>query len=196
MSPRKKTSWGMIIAVVVMTGVLGYALDAARKDYAKANARALLWKDIVDCSSQAIIVTDENGVIEDWNNGAEKLFGHSAKEVVGRGLGFLMPDTQRESHEEAFFDEQKREELLAGKKVEMTCWAVNKGNELINVSIRIQAVKMNHGHIGIHFIAQIDPVELIEQEFLPKPDAPNKEPPDPDEFTPQMQQQRKLHYRK
>ena len=43
--------------------------------------------DIISESSQdAIILTDQNDLIEYWNKSAERLFGYSADEVLGKGI--------------------------------------------------------------------------------------------------------------
>jgi two-component system CheB/CheR fusion protein len=46
---------------------------------------------IVDSADDAIISQDLNGVIRTWNVGAEKIFGYTAGEVVGRPIFLLVP---------------------------------------------------------------------------------------------------------
>ncbi|MCC6329711.1 MAG: PAS domain S-box protein [Acidobacteria bacterium] len=46
---------------------------------------------IVEASDDAIISKDLDGIIRTWNTGAEKIFGYTAAEAVGRPVTLLMP---------------------------------------------------------------------------------------------------------
>jgi PAS domain S-box-containing protein len=54
------------------------------------DARARL-AAIVESSEDAIIGMTLEGVITNWNQGAERLYGYTAEEVLGRSLEFLVP---------------------------------------------------------------------------------------------------------
>lgn len=68
---------------------------------------------IVDCSQDAIVSQDLDGRITSWNSGAERVYGYSAEEAVGRPMTLLVPE---ESQEE-FASLHRR--LSRGEKVEL-----------------------------------------------------------------------------
>ena len=67
---------------------------------------------IISSSEDAILGIDLDMMITDWNVGAEKVYGYSADEVVGRSVAILIPDDR--------VDEERRiiERIKAGERVE------------------------------------------------------------------------------
>jgi len=56
--------------------------------------------NIVNSSNDAIIGKDQDSIVTDWNKGAEKLFGYSAEEVMGKHIGVILPLDQRDKWHE------------------------------------------------------------------------------------------------
>jgi PAS domain S-box-containing protein len=46
----------------------------------------------------ALVFADPSGVVRIWNSQAERLFGHSAADAVGRTLDLIVPPDYRERH--------------------------------------------------------------------------------------------------
>jgi PAS domain S-box-containing protein len=82
------------ILVVLHDLRLRESLLAARQD---AEERFRLM--IEGVKDYAIFRMDPGGHITDWNPGAERLYGYSAEEVLGRHYGFLFPSDDRSAAE-------------------------------------------------------------------------------------------------
>jgi PAS domain S-box-containing protein len=46
----------------------------------------------------AIVSADREGVIRDWNETAEHIFGHSAGQAIGQTLDLVVPEEERADH--------------------------------------------------------------------------------------------------
>ena len=49
---------------------------------------------VVQATDDSIIVTSLDGTIQRWNPGAERLYGHTAEEAIGRHVSLVMSDEQ------------------------------------------------------------------------------------------------------
>ncbi|MBR1172494.1 PAS domain S-box protein [Bradyrhizobium sp. KB893862 SZCCT0404] len=76
-----------------MVGALKRRSDAERDYHAE---RERLFTAVVESSNDAIITKSLDGTITTWNNAAERVFGYSASEAVGRSIDIIMPDDQRD----------------------------------------------------------------------------------------------------
>ena len=75
---------------------LGAALHRRQSDENLRKADELV-KAVVQASPEAITALDSEGLVRMWNPGAERLFGWSAEEVLGRPLPYIPPE-EREKH--------------------------------------------------------------------------------------------------
>lgn len=56
-------------------------------------------RSILDTVPDATVVITEAGIVRSFNTAAERLFGFSAAEIVGRNVSLLMPSPYREQHD-------------------------------------------------------------------------------------------------
>ena len=113
--------------------------------------RQITWlASIVESSDDAIIGKNLNRIITSWNKGAERIFGYSPEEVIGKPITILIPSERR--HEEDMIIER----LRCGDRTEhFETVRRRKGGDLINVSLTISPVKDTDGKsIGASLIAQ------------------------------------------
>ncbi|HKO44170.1 MAG TPA: PAS domain S-box protein [Pyrinomonadaceae bacterium] len=97
---------------------------------------------IVESSDDAIVSKNLHGIIRSWNKGAERVFGYSAEEVVGKPIHILIPE-DRHAEEELIL-----ERIRSGQRVEhFETIRVCKDGRHINVSLTISPIKNDRGEI-------------------------------------------------
>lgn len=72
----------------VVVGAVITFIDITALKSARDSARQLA--AIVESSHDAILALDERATIVNWNRGAERMFGYTAEEAVGRAIDFLV----------------------------------------------------------------------------------------------------------
>ncbi len=97
---------------------------------------------IVESSEDAIISKDLEGIITSWNRGAEKLFGYTADETIGKPITILIP--RRLIDEEPMILERiRRGEQIANHE---TIRRRKDGRE-INISLTVSPIRSEAGYI-------------------------------------------------
>ncbi len=88
---------------------------------------------IVQSSDDAIVGKDLHGIVLSWNRGAERMYGYTAEEMIGRSIAVLLPEGQDVMSLDAIFGC-----LKAGQRVEpYETVRRTKGGELIDISLRV-----------------------------------------------------------
>ncbi len=97
---------------------------------------------IVASSDDAIVGKDLTGIITDWNAGAERVFGYTRKEAIGRSILMLLPPERQ--HEEA----KILATLRRGDRIDhFETVRVRKDGTRIDVSVSVSPIKDDTGRI-------------------------------------------------
>jgi len=97
---------------------------------------------IVESSDDAIVSKDLNGVIATWNQGAERIFGYTAEEAIGRSITMLLPPDR--------YDEEKKilHRIRNGQRIEhYETVRRRKDGTLVDVSLSVSPVKDADGRV-------------------------------------------------
>jgi two-component system, LuxR family, sensor kinase FixL len=62
-------------------------------------AREAHLQSILETIPDAMVVIDEQGIVQSFSTAAERLFGYKAAEAIGRNVNILMPSPYRENHD-------------------------------------------------------------------------------------------------
>src|SRR5262249_402935 len=97
---------------------------------------------IVQCTDDAILSIDLDGIITSWNGAAERLYGYGAEEVIGQSMTFLIP-ADRLHEENTILDRLPR-----GERVDHYETVGNrKDGRLVDVSLTASPLKDFKGRI-------------------------------------------------
>ena len=101
-----------------------------------------LYAAIVESSDDAILSKDLNGVITSWNNGAQRLFGYTAEEAVGRPVTILFP-ADRLDEEPMILQRIRRGERIDHYETIRK----RKDGNLIDISLTVSPIKNEKGEV-------------------------------------------------
>jgi len=97
---------------------------------------------IVQNSDDAIVAKDLNGIITSWNRSAERIFGYTEQEVLGKPIAIIIPPDLQEE------EVQILQRLRAGERIDhFETVRIAKGGRKVLVSLTISPVKEASGRI-------------------------------------------------
>jgi PAS domain S-box-containing protein len=105
---------------------------------------------VLECTDDAIIgITPQNAIITTWNSSAERLFGYSAREVVGRSAPLLVPPDRRDPMREAL------RQAAMGNAVRCDTVALRRNDSQVDISVAASPVRDHKGDvIGVSMTAR------------------------------------------
>ena len=110
---------------------MGQAPDAAKRLAA-----------IVSSSDDAIISKDVNGVVQSWNRGAERIFGYTAEEAIGKPITIIIPEERLDEETEVL------RRIRAGQTVDhFETVRRAKDGHLVEISLTVSPIRNDDGRI-------------------------------------------------
>lgn len=124
-------------AVVGMIGMIQDITERRQADELRGRLAA-----VVESSTDAVVSKTLESIITTWNQGAERLFGYKAEEVIGKPVTLLIPP-EHIDEEPAILERIKSgESVLPYQTVR-----VRKDGTLVDVSLAISPIRDSHGQI-------------------------------------------------
>jgi PAS domain S-box-containing protein len=105
---------------------------------------------VIDSTDDAVVTKSAQQIVMSWNHGAQRLYGYSAEEAIGRPISFIIP--------EARYGEELHilESVLRGEAVDhYETDRVRKDGTLVRVSLTVSPIRDRDGRvIGASAIAR------------------------------------------
>jgi two-component system, chemotaxis family, CheB/CheR fusion protein len=119
----------------------GMVMDLAQSRQNDPNA-ALRLAAIVESSEDAIIGKDLDGIVTNWNTGAERMYGYCPQEIVGRHISMLTVPGDEEEIEQIMRRLRRGERILNYETRRM-----RKNGEILQVALTISPIRNAAGEI-------------------------------------------------
>lgn len=144
--------------------VLSMAIDQRRDRKALIDSEART-RAILDASLNAIITSDERGVIHSINPAAQRLFGYATSELVGQNVSLLAPSPLSDDHDR--FVERYRvtgEKRIIGIGREVR--ARRKDGSLFPAHLSVADVQIQGGRVFIATVHDLTEQKRLEEQLL------------------------------
>lgn len=111
-------------------------------DYKQFEERQAVLSEIVQSSNDAIVSKNLKGIIMSWNKGAQRIFGYTESEIVGKSIETLIPSYLKNEEKTIL------QEISEGRKVDhYQTIRVTKSGKEIPVSLTISPMRNKQGQI-------------------------------------------------
>src|SRR6266404_8170065 len=123
----------------------------------------MLYRGIIDNALDCIITMDANGRVLEFNPAAERVFGFSRAEAVGKELAeLIIPPLLREAHRRGLAHYLKTGEgPVIGKRIEIV--GMRKDGSEVLVELAITAIKIDSSPIFTAYLRDITERKLNEE---------------------------------
>lgn len=122
-------------------------LEDVEEEKVKAQKLAAIVKD----SNEAILVKDLNGIIIEWNEGAENLYGWSADEIIGKSIKLIVPPEKYKEVDNIF------KKVVNGERIEhYSTTRIKKDGHKVDVSISVSPIKDATGNVNSVSVIALD----------------------------------------
>ena len=140
---------------------LGHERAAATSEAARATQAEIRFQTLLEAAPDAFVISDADGRITLVNGSAERLFGYTRDELLGKPIEVLLPERYRQGHvaKRAYYMAVRRFRPLASGSVLL---ALDKQGTEIPVEIGLSPVELPEGSVIIASIRDVREKKALE----------------------------------
>ncbi|MBW2096313.1 MAG: PAS domain S-box protein [Deltaproteobacteria bacterium] len=130
----------------------------------KLQASEKKFRTILDTATDAILSIDENQKIVLFNNAAQRIFGYTRKEILGKDLNVLVPPQYGDHRRFVKHFLEKKIPRAMGKTLSLT--ALRKNGEEFPIELGLSYLKMDQGITFTAIIRDVSEQKRLEENLL------------------------------
>jgi PAS domain S-box-containing protein len=111
------------------------------------NFANLLAQSLLLTRSDAIIAADRDGIIRFWNPGAERIFGFTRDDAIGRSLDMIIPERLRQRHWDGYRRTMESGKSRYGEGDVLSVPALRKNGTTISVEFTVMLLTDESGEM-------------------------------------------------
>jgi PAS domain S-box-containing protein len=120
---------------------------------------------VLEGAVDGIITINEDGIIESFNPAAEKIFGYTAQEVIGRNVNLLVPGSHKERHNgyiQRYLKSGKAKIIGIGREVE----GERKNGEVFPIELGVSEINVSKKRLFTGITRDVSQRKQTEEELL------------------------------
>ena len=104
-------------------------------------------KQLVEAVGDAMMVADANGAITLWNPAAQRMFGYTEEEALGKSLDIIIPQRQQQRHWDGYTKTMQTGVTRYGHDV-LRVPAMHKDGHTLSIAFTVALLLAPDGKVG------------------------------------------------
>ena len=143
---------------------LSDALEEARRAGDELALSEAKMRAVLDGAVDGIITIDDNGIIESFNPAAEKIFGYSSQEVIGKNVNLIVPEPHKKRHNQ-YIRRYLKSGIAGVIGIGRETEGERKNGEKFPIELGISEIKINQKQLFTGIVRDIRKRKETEEEL-------------------------------
>ena len=125
-------------------------------------------QQLVEAMADALVVADASGAITLWNPAAQRMFGHTEAEALGRSLDIIIPQRQQQRHWDGYHKTMATGLTRYGNDL-LKVPALHKDGHTLSIAFTVALLRAGDGSVsGIAAVIRDETARFNEERALKK----------------------------
>ena len=126
------------------------------------------FEQLANVMGDGVVISDAKGEIVFWNSAAERIFGYTASEALGKSLDIITPERFRERHWDGYKKSMETGTTRYGSTL-LTVPALHKEGKALSIAFTVAMLTNDDGNVeGIAAIVRDDTARFQADRLIKK----------------------------